>query len=183
MLSTSNPSSSKKSQEKSKKTRPIFTIFISVCHVAMLIFTIFENKGLEKVSKNPLFGPSTITLIRNGAKFVPCMKPTRPEVLKTIVRCIPKETHPQRNCTNEETLQYLCRTDILRGFPYQLYRLFTPMFLHGGIIHLLINLYMQICIGIQMEKEFGFLRISFIYFLSGIGGSLLSSVGLSAFRT
>ena len=54
------------------------------------------------------------------------------------------------------------------------YRLFTCMFLHAGIIHLLCNMYSLYVIGPQIESFYGKYKFIFIYIVSGICGSLLS---------
>lgn len=60
---------------------------------------------------------------------------------------------------------------ILRG---QYWRLLTPIFLHIGIVHLLFNSYALNLFGREVEGLFGTIRFAVIYFLSGIGGSLMS---------
>ena len=91
------------------------------------------------------------------------------------------------------------------------WRLFTCMWLHAGVIHLVANMLSLLFIGIRLEQEFGFckrertliskkfinylfflyqnfffliwaVRISTLYVLSGFGGSLLSSLNLSSSR-
>ena len=54
------------------------------------------------------------------------------------------------------------------------YRLFTCMFLHAGIVHLLCNMYSLYIIGPQAESFFGKLKYLFIYVFSGICGSIFS---------
>lgn len=54
------------------------------------------------------------------------------------------------------------------------YRLFTCMFLHADIIHLLFNCYALFIIGSQIESYLGRGKFIVIYFFSGILGSLLS---------
>ncbi|MDE2857559.1 MAG: rhomboid family intramembrane serine protease [Chloroflexota bacterium] len=56
----------------------------------------------------------------------------------------------------------------------QVYRLFTAMFLHGGLAHVLFNMYALYIIGSTVEPIFGRLRFSLIYFLGGLTGSALS---------
>jgi len=56
----------------------------------------------------------------------------------------------------------------------EIYRLFTSNFLHGGIIHIAFNMYALYSIGPQVEELYGKWKYIIIYFLSGIGGSLLS---------
>lgn len=60
---------------------------------------------------------------------------------------------------------------LLRG---QYYRLVTSMFLHGGIIYLLFNMYALYILGDFTEKIYGVKKYLLIYFLSGITASLFS---------
>lgn len=56
----------------------------------------------------------------------------------------------------------------------QYYRLLTSMFLHIGIMHLLLNMYSLYIIGPQIESFFGKWKFLIIYLISGISGSILS---------
>jgi membrane associated rhomboid family serine protease len=56
----------------------------------------------------------------------------------------------------------------------QAWRLITCIWLHAGVIHLLVNMLSLVFIGIRLEQQFGFVRVGVIYLLSGIGGSILS---------
>lgn len=58
----------------------------------------------------------------------------------------------------------------------QIYRLLTSMFLHSDIFHLGFNMYALFILGPQVEKYYGKIKFSLIYFISGILGSLFSSV-------
>ncbi|GER44544.1 rhomboid family protein [Striga asiatica] len=58
----------------------------------------------------------------------------------------------------------------------QAWRLITCIWLHAGVIHLLANMLSLVFIGIRLEQQFGFVRVGPIYLLSGIGGSVLSSL-------
>lgn len=58
----------------------------------------------------------------------------------------------------------------------ELYRLVTPIFLHGGIIHLLGNVMVQLDQGNRWEKEWGSLVWIIIYIGSAIGSSVLSVI-------
>ncbi|MFA6801199.1 MAG: rhomboid family intramembrane serine protease [Acholeplasmataceae bacterium] len=53
------------------------------------------------------------------------------------------------------------------------YRLITAMFLHGSIIHFLMNSYFLYIIGGFVEDLFGKTKYIIIYFISGLGSSLL----------
>lgn len=61
---------------------------------------------------------------------------------------------------------------IVEGKEY--YRIFTSMFLHFGITHLLNNMVMLGALGWNLELETGKVKFLIIYFGSGITGNLLS---------
>ncbi len=50
------------------------------------------------------------------------------------------------------------------------FRLVTPIFIHAGLLHLLLNSYALWVVGTQVEKLYGSARFLLIYLLSGIGG-------------
>lgn len=54
------------------------------------------------------------------------------------------------------------------------YRLLTSAFLHGGIVHLLLNMYALYLFGPQLEAALGRLRFVVLYVVSALGGSALS---------
>ena len=56
----------------------------------------------------------------------------------------------------------------------QLWRLITPTFLHGGIIHIAFNMYALRLFGRRLERFFGHGRILLLYLLSGFGGNVIS---------
>ena len=56
----------------------------------------------------------------------------------------------------------------------EIWRLITHMFLHGDIIHLIINMYSLYILGTQMETFIGKMKFISVYFISGIVGALLS---------
>ena len=53
-------------------------------------------------------------------------------------------------------------------------RILWAMFLHGSTSHIFNNMLILFFLGAMIEKEIGHLWFSLIYFLSGIGGNLLS---------
>ena len=56
----------------------------------------------------------------------------------------------------------------------QWYRLVTSMFLHFNVIHIAFNMYALFLIGPPLEAALGRVRYITLYFLAGIGGSILS---------
>lgn len=76
--------------------------------------------------------------------------------------------------TNSQTLlKYGANLDVLvKNGEY--YRLFTCIFLHIGIMHLLCNMYSLYIIGREVENLFGKIKYIVIFILSGIFGSIMS---------
>ncbi|MCX8026044.1 MAG: rhomboid family intramembrane serine protease, partial [Thermanaerothrix sp.] len=60
---------------------------------------------------------------------------------------------------------------ILQG---QYWRLFTPMWLHGSILHLAFNMYALYVIGSGLERYYGHGRYLALYVLSGYAGNVVS---------
>lgn len=56
----------------------------------------------------------------------------------------------------------------------EVWRLFTAMFLHNGVLHLLFNLYAINALGPLVESYFGHYRFAAIYLIGGLFGSLAS---------
>lgn len=59
---------------------------------------------------------------------------------------------------------------------HQVYRLFTSMFMHSGISHLVNNMIVLYFIGGTLEKYIGRVRYLIIYLLSGLLGGLISQI-------
>ena len=58
----------------------------------------------------------------------------------------------------------------------QYFRLVTCMFLHGGIVHVAVNMYSLYAIGPMVESVYGRIKYLAIYFISGICASVFSYV-------
>jgi rhomboid protease GluP len=56
----------------------------------------------------------------------------------------------------------------------QYWRLITPMWLHGSIYHIFFNMYALYVIGRGLEQQYGHLRYSILYLVSGFAGNVLS---------
>ena len=55
-------------------------------------------------------------------------------------------------------------------------RILWAMFLHGGINHIFNNMVILFFLGAMIEKEIGHIRYAVFYFLSGIGGNMVSLI-------
>lgn len=62
----------------------------------------------------------------------------------------------------------------------QLWRFFTPMLLHGSILHIGFNMYALYIFGIGLERRYGHGRFLLLYILSGFAGSVFSFLFSSA---
>jgi rhomboid protease GluP len=58
---------------------------------------------------------------------------------------------------------------------FELYRLFSPMFLHASVPHILFNMISLFTLGQRFEAIYGRERFLFVYFLGGLGGSVMSA--------
>ena len=56
----------------------------------------------------------------------------------------------------------------------QYWRLFTPMFLHGSLLHIGFNMYALYILGPGLERHFGNWRFLLLYLLSGFAGNVAS---------
>lgn len=56
----------------------------------------------------------------------------------------------------------------------QLWRLFTPMFLHGSLLHIAFNMYALYIFGRSLEAHYGHLRFLALYLVSGFAGNVMS---------
>lgn len=54
------------------------------------------------------------------------------------------------------------------------WRFITPIFLHGGLLHLGFNSYFLYIVGPQVEGTFGTVRFALVYFVAGLAGSVAS---------
>lgn len=58
--------------------------------------------------------------------------------------------------------------------PHQWWRFVTPMFLHGGVIHLAVNMYSLWMIGPYVEKLYGSAKFVFFWVVTGVAGVVAS---------
>uniref|UniRef100_A0A914YKE4 Peptidase S54 rhomboid domain-containing protein n=1 Tax=Panagrolaimus superbus TaxID=310955 RepID=A0A914YKE4_9BILA len=81
-------------------------------------------------------------------------------------------------CSQVSCLGNICgMTPFLRrDHPDQFYRFFTPLFIHAGVLPMLVTIWIQFNYMRRFEILIGWTRTSIIYFASGIGGYLASAV-------
>lgn len=118
-----------------------------------------------------IFGPEPRAWILTGARFTPCMRTTR-----FFNHQNPVETGDSA-AAHISALEELCGFGgFLTGRPDQWFRFILPMFLHGGLFHLLANAFTQYQIAWELERFYGSLRIGFCFFIAGICGFVLGGV-------
>ena len=131
-----------------------------------------------------MIGPSPYVLINMGARYVPCMRKYEiPNSTLTLASLTVGMQCPNTTTGEVPTSGY-CTLSDLCGFglnldptssnpnpePNQWFRFITPIFLHGGIVHISFNLLLQLTLGRDIEKQIGTLRFLLVYFSSGIFG-------------
>ncbi|RUS26180.1 hypothetical protein BC938DRAFT_471122 [Jimgerdemannia flammicorona] len=147
-----------------RKWRPWFCWSTALAMIAVLVYELIQNKAvtgniIELNPPNIMVGPSANVLIGIGARFVPCMRLTQSFPVAGPYQCPNMTDVATTNTTNQVlcTLTDLC---LLGGFkdpstPDQWFRFITPIFLHGGVVHLLMNMLVQLRLGASLEREMG----------------------------
>ncbi|KAL7722888.1 rhomboid protease [Entamoeba marina] len=69
-----------------------------------------------------------------------------------------------------------CKNAVKMVHEHQYWRYITPIFLHGGVIHLLFNIVIQLRLGLITERRWNTLRFVIVYFGSGIIGNCFSLI-------
>ncbi|KAI6047705.1 hypothetical protein EDC04DRAFT_2619574 [Pisolithus marmoratus] len=120
---------------------------------------------------NPMLGPSGSALINLGARFPPCMKSVTSISSSTLMPCLNDTANPPTSlCTIEDVCGF---GGWGNGTPNQWFRFITPIFLHAGIIHILLNMLAQVIVSAQIEREMGSGGFFITYFAAGIFGNVL----------
>jgi len=145
--------------------------------ISVLIYELVLNSRQQgspislKPVVNPMLGPSSSALINLGSRFPPCMKLVEQIPPTTLLGCMNNTANPVTSvCTVEEICGF-------GGFhdetPNQWFRFITPIFLHAGIIHILLNMIAQLTLSAQVEREMGSGGFIILYFAAGIFGNVL----------
>jgi membrane associated rhomboid family serine protease len=153
-----------------KQHRPWFIWTVSLIQLGTLIASFFINYNItgSYIQTTPVWnymiGPTSGTLIRMGARFVPCIRVVPDYTTNATTPYLPScPLGIPAPCT----IQSVCGLD---GSTNQWYRFIMPIFLHAGVVHLLFNLLFQLRAGADMERDWGSFRVATIYMLSGIAG-------------
>ncbi|KAF7320068.1 RHOMBOID-like protein [Mycena kentingensis (nom. inval.)] len=162
-----------------RQTYPYLVWLLTAAMVGVFIYELVANKRAQgnplsfKPVVNYMLGPSSTVLINVGARFPPCMKLVT-EVPPTMqIGCLNNTANP---ATEICSIEDICGFGGFKGEdPNQWFRFFTPIFLHAGIIHLLLNMIAQLTVSAQVEREMGSAGFFFVYFAAGIFGNVLGA--------
>ncbi|KAG2210248.1 hypothetical protein INT47_003233 [Mucor saturninus] len=189
---------SKESALPIKKWFPYFTYLTTMIMFTYFIASITVNfrltgQFIETSPINAMVGPSTETLIYIGARYVPCIKPTNtltsaveaiyncpttvPSVYKHITANSSAVTF-NRPTTYGCNLQTLCGGTTFRNpdKPDQGYRFVSALFIHSGLLSLLLNTIIHVKLGTQIEKIINPVRYGAIWIGSGAFGYIFGAV-------
>ncbi|KAF6766139.1 hypothetical protein DFP72DRAFT_8116 [Ephemerocybe angulata] len=158
--------------------RPYVVYLLSAAMLGVIIYELVANAKQQgspislKPVINPMLGPSGSALINLGARFPPCMKTVQDVPLSTPIACMNNTENP---------ISQICTVEDLCGFggipagkePNQWFRFIVPIFLHAGIIHFLLNMFAQMSLSAQIEREMGSGGFLLVYFAAGIFGNVL----------
>lgn len=137
------------------------------------IFPSIKNKLFDKTDSIEMIIDVTNDINKKteeeNKKYQKVFKPKKPIITKIIIGlCVFLYLIP-----GIDILLANNRTAVLDG---KVYLLLTSAFIHGGLMHLLVNMYSLFIVGEQVESYFGRIRFVIIYLLSALSGSLLSIV-------
>lgn len=128
-----------------------------------------DNRGVHPLESDT---PSAPTAPRQSAVYL--VRLPRPRVVFVLLALIVGVFLLQLFAPGVERAGYNSHFYIFgRG---EFWRLFTAMFLHGGLPHLFFNGFSLYVLGPGIEAWFGWRRFLAVYLLGGLTGSLLSAV-------
>ncbi|KAJ7487518.1 hypothetical protein B0H11DRAFT_2013697 [Mycena galericulata] len=158
---------------------PFVVWILTVVMVAVFIYELVANDKAQgtpvsfKPVVNYMLGPSSTTLINVGARFPPCMKFVEAVPPTTQIGCLNNTANPATEiCTIEEICGFGGFPD---GNPNQWFRFITPIFLHAGFVHIILNMLAQLTVSAQVEREMGSGGFFITYFAAGIFGNVLGA--------
>ncbi|EIW86795.1 rhomboid-domain-containing protein, partial [Coniophora puteana RWD-64-598 SS2] len=169
---------------------PVLVWALTAVMIAVFIYELVVNSRAQgtpvsfKPVVNPMLGPSESALIYVGARFPPCMKAVQNITLTTTMPCLNDTANPPTlNCLIED----ICGFGGFHGTtPNQWFRqvvmvmgqsmndkFITPIFIHAGFIHIILNMIAQLTVSAQIEREMGSAGFLLTYFAAGIFGNVL----------
>ncbi|KAF8213129.1 hypothetical protein K438DRAFT_1803438 [Mycena galopus ATCC 62051] len=159
---------------------PFLVWTLTVVMVGVFIYELVANDKDQgtPVSFHPvvnyMLGPASTTLINVGARFPPCMKFVSTVPPTTEIGCLNNTANP---ATEICTIEDICGFGGFHGKdPNQWFRFITPIFLHAGFVHIILNMLAQLTVSAQVsEREMGSGGFFITYFAAGIFGNVLGA--------
>ncbi|WWC64118.1 uncharacterized protein I303_106726 [Kwoniella dejecticola CBS 10117] len=156
---------------------PVAAWGLAIVMTALMVYEMVANYQAmgspiaTKPTFNPMIGPSSEVLINIGARFPPCMKLVEDLPPSFQLACLnDTSSTPTTSCSIEE----ICGHGGFHGEnPDQSWRFVYPIFLHVGLVHLLLNMLAQITAAAQVEREMGTIPFLIVYMAGGIYGFVL----------
>ncbi|CAF1067806.1 unnamed protein product [Rotaria magnacalcarata] len=150
-----------------KQHFPVFIITMSILHIVILLLTYVTRTGDVR--------RFILALYRFGRLYVPCMRPTVDHIR---VHSVPCKTFIKGDmCSYDDLIKQECFSF---AYPHQIWRMITVSFLHSNWLHLVSNLSAQLIQGIPIERKHGTPYTLVIYWLSGMGASLVGLIRLGS---
>ncbi|KAJ7357283.1 hypothetical protein DFH08DRAFT_912271 [Mycena albidolilacea] len=161
---------------------PFLVWILTAAMAATFVYELVANNKAQgmpvsfKPVVNYMLGPSSTTLINVGARFPPCMKLLDPSLgisPTSQIGCLNNTANP---ATEICTIEDICGFGGFHGKdPNQWFRFITPIFLHAGFIHIILNMLAQLTVSAQVEREMGSGGFFITYFAAGIFGNVLGA--------
>ena len=137
-----------------------------------------ETEKVDPIEFFKLTEDMNAKTVKNEKKLEKIFRPKKP-VVTYILIVINVLVFLMSILYGEDTFVYALGNNYELIKSGQIYRLLTSMFLHVNLIHLFSNMYALFVLGPVVERYYGKNKFSLIYFVSGLLGSLFSSVFMS----
>ncbi|KAI8091841.1 hypothetical protein BDF21DRAFT_376748 [Thamnidium elegans] len=176
------------------------TLIIFVYFIISIVYNAMLTGHVIQVSPfNQMIGPAPETLIYLGGRYIPCIKRSRVyptteskfpcpySIVDTLIVETPINSTKQVNFLSIDPdkqpidscyLHVLCGGKPFKNAdtPDQKYRFVSAIFIHSGVIQLLINIVAHIFLGCMVERRINPFRYCTIWFGSGIFGYIFGAI-------
>ncbi|KAF8320120.1 rhomboid-domain-containing protein [Clavulina sp. PMI_390] len=160
-----------------RQSRPFISWALAAVMGGVLIYELVYNSTKQgspislKPYVNYMLGPSQVGLISLGARWPACMRIVPSIPLTLTIGCPSNVDNPPTKLCSIE--QLCAHGGFHNATPNQWWRFITPIFLHAGIIHYAFNMFAQLTVSAQVEREIGSIGFFILYFTAGIFGNIL----------
>lgn len=124
------------------------------------------GRALEAIFPGATTGPAVLLLVNVGLFLLVLLAPAERGEISGLLRLV--------RFDGATLLRYGAGASWLTFGEGEWWRLVTPVFLHGGLLHLLFNSLVLLQLGPLVEEEYGTERFLVLYLACGIGGNVAS---------